>query len=327
MNTTVLSLRKTMNIKPQKPYNFRFTILKPSHFPANDVIFDHDNLWKAMIFNEQLVGVQIKSIGKFENPQLCISIYSANEMEKSIIEKIVSEWRFRCGVDMNISEFINCFEQDTHLQSSIHAFRGMRPCTTASLYEYIMIGILLQNTNITRTISMMDGLLRAFGTRVRFAGKEVISFWTPETMYNTTEEQLRKLKVGYRSKTIIRVSDYFYKNPETEQKMRNLTNDDLMKGLQKIYGVGPATAGYISFDVFHRLNILNHISPWERRIYAKILFDEDDATQEQLIKYIEKRWGEWKMLAAHYLFEFWHMQQRTREQLLEKKSKVEKKDV
>ena len=37
-----------------------------------------------------------------------------------------------------------------------------------------------------------------------------------------------------------------------------------------LYGVGPASVWYILSDVFHHLDELNHISPWEQKIYSKV---------------------------------------------------------
>lgn len=61
------------------------------------------------------------------------------------------------------------------------------------------------------------------------------------------------------------------------------------------------------FEVFHRYDAFEHISPWEQRIYSRLLFDEALVPAERILAEVERRWGRWKMLAAHYLFEdlFW----------------------
>jgi hypothetical protein len=66
---------------------------------------------------------------------------------------------------------------------------------------------------------------------------------------------------------------------------------------------------YILFDVFHHLDQMDHISPWEPKIYSKLFFDRDpdDLVEvDELLKTFE-RFGEYQMLAVHYIWEdlFW----------------------
>jgi hypothetical protein len=61
--------------------------------------------------------------------------------------------------------------------------------------------------------------------------------------------------------------------------------------------------------VFHHLDELSHISPWEQKIYSKLFFDQDPdepVAVDALLRTFE-RFGEYKMLAVHYIWEdlFW----------------------
>ena len=44
--------------------------------------------------------------------------------------------------------------------------------------------------------------------------------------------------------------------------------------LLDLYGIGPASVWYVLFDVYHQWDELNHISPWEQKIYSKLFFDQ-----------------------------------------------------
>ena len=75
-----------------------------------------------------------------------------------------------------------------------------------------------------------------------------------------------------------------------------------------LYGIGSASVGYILRDVFHHLNELEYISPWEQRIYSRLFFDtETPVPVEQLLAYFNEQFGEYRMLAVHYFWEdlFW----------------------
>jgi len=55
---------------------------------------------------------------------------------------------------------------------------------------------------------------------------------------------------------------------------------------------------------------MNHISPWEQKIYSKLFLDRDPgdpAPVEELTTLFHDRFGGWRMLAVHYIWEdlFW----------------------
>ena len=82
----------------------------------------------------------------------------------------------------------------------------------------------------------------------------------------------------------------------------------------QLYGIGPASVCYLLFDVFHHLDELSYIPPWEQKIYSKLFCDAapgDLVSAETLLHMFVERFGEYKMLAVHYLWEdlFWRRTQ------------------
>ncbi len=76
-----------------------------------------------------------------------------------------------------------------------------------------------------------------------------------------TEVDLRARKIGYRAKSIKRVSDAFARGEIDELRLRQQTGDERRSALLALYGIGPASVGYILFDVFHHWDELTYISP------------------------------------------------------------------
>lgn len=108
--------------------------------------------------------------------------------------------------------------------------------------------------------------------------------------------------MGYRAKFIKKIDDYFASGAIDEMVLRQTNRETQMTELLKLYGVGPATVWYLLFDVFHRWDFFNHISPWEQKIYSKIFFDKDLVSVKKLLKHFEK-FGKYKQLAVHYIWE------------------------
>lgn len=154
---------------------------------------------------------------------------------------------------------------------------------------------------------MLDNLFGEYGTSIEFDGKKLFGFWSPEIIHQADEEDLRKIKLGYRAKTCKRQALDFVTRNWDENILRTLPTLELKKKLLLLYGVGPASVQYILFEVFKRYDVLEYIPPWERKIYSSLLFGEDSADGKVILDLATTKWKDWKMLAVHYIFEdlFW----------------------
>ena len=211
---------------------------------------------------------------------------------------------------MDLREFTERYAAHPQLGPIVQSWRGMRPLSYSSLYEYLIIAIVLQNATVRRSVSMMDALLANYGTLLSYGGKELYCFWAPEKMDQVGEQDLRDLKIGYRAKSVKRVTEAFSRKQIDECALRSRPKDEQRRALLALYGIGPASVGYLLFDVFHHLDELNYISPWEQKIYSKLFFDispEEPVPAASLIQYLDQQYGKYKMLAVHYFWEdlFW----------------------
>ena len=73
-----------------------------------------------------------------------------------------------------------------------------------------------------------------------------------------------------------------------ECELRGKDGEAQRRDLLKLYGVGPATAWYLLFDVFHHTDFFDHISPWEQKIYSKLFFDADPDQPVPVKQLLEK---------------------------------------
>jgi 3-methyladenine DNA glycosylase/8-oxoguanine DNA glycosylase len=303
----VLGEKKTFNLKPTAPFNFNATVHKPSNFPSSDCFFEHNKLYFTTYFLNMPIGVKMVNIGTIEDPNIEVVLYTKNEATESYLTGLKEElcWRFDLNTDLN--DFFESYKKDNILGPVLERFRGMRLKTCYSLYEYMVITCILQNATVRRSVQMIEALFEAYGFKLKFDNHELSCFWAPEMLLLTTEEKLRETKVGYRAKTLLRQAQEFSSGQINERKMRESEKESLKKNLLKIYGVGPASVWYIMFDKFHQYDMLEKISPWEQKIYSRLIFDQTLVDESIILAEVERRWGRWKMLAIHYIFEdlFW----------------------
>ena len=300
-----LKYKVTREIQPTTPFNFDATFHKPAHFPSGDNFWEPGTRWQTIRFLNKTLGIVFKNTGSIDNPNITIEIYSLEPLLDNYTNALIDEFKYRYNLNLDLKDFYKLFIDDNNLGPVIKKLWGMRPGHQDSLYEYIIIGIVLQNCTVRRSIQMMQVLFEKYGTLLEFGDKKLWCFWEPGDLKNISEDELRSLKIGYRAKSIKKIDDYFARKLINENDLRNKDRETQVIELLKLYGVGPATVWYLLFDVFHQWNFFNHISPWEQKIYSKIFFDidpEKPVSVNKLLKYFE-RFGVYKQLAVHYIWE------------------------
>lgn len=302
----ILDIKKSIILKPKAPYNFDANFHKPSHFPSSDNVWEKGKYWITMLWKGQGLGLKFENQGTINFPKIKINIYSQKPLTKIFIEGLVPEIRWRFNFDSDISEFCEKYKKDRILGPIIKKWRGMKPIAANSLYETLIIYIVLQNATVRRSVQMLENLFNKFGYKVKFDGKILSMFWEPKKMAKATEQELRELKVGYRAKFFKKISEQFANKEIDEFVLRKKPKEEIKKEMLKLYGIGPASIEYLLFEDFYFCNALETIPPWEQKIMSKLLFNKKLVSTEKILEFFKKFRG-WEKLAFHYIWEdlFW----------------------
>lgn len=297
----------TRRFELEAPFSFKTTFRKPSHFPTPLEAFpDARTYYVAASVGGNLVGVRAESV----RPETVdLTVYAEQRGRGLDAEVVVGEVGRRLGLSVDVSGFATLWKDDPQLSTLPAELSGGRPAMPHSLYGFLMICVFLQNTRVRRTVQMMEAMLDRFPRRLHFPdGVSLPTLWRPEDVLTSSEEELRSLKLGYRARTVWRLSQQFAQDPLIEKRLLAVGSAaDLDSRLRELYGVGPATAGYLCFEWFKKLDHLVHISPWEAKILGRLVRGSDGADAVELIEECRRRWSPFTNLAAHALFEsvFW----------------------
>jgi len=306
MKALKLTHQQNLIIIPTTPFHFDSTFFKPGHFPSGDTKWESGKRWQTMLWKGEKLGLIYEDEGTKLKPKVRVRIFSHKPLTNEFMENLKQEIIWRFNLNLDLAGFYKDVGNDPLLASIIKKFSGLRPMHYGSLYEYLIIGIVLQNTVVRRSVSMLQALFERYGDLLEFDQQKFWCYWEPKVLAKANEQELRNLKVGYRAKYLIRVSEPFASGEIDELELRNRSKEEQEKALIFLYGVGPASVGYIMFDDFHHWDYLRQISPWEQKIYTHIFFNKDHEKElvpvPKMLKYFEK-WGKWKSLAVHYVWE------------------------
>jgi len=301
-----LSHKKVTELKPVPPFTFDPSMHKPAHFPSQDTAWIKGCRWQTMLWDRQYLGLKFIDAGTVKRPKIDLEVYSKDKLTSDYIEALIDEINYRYDFQTDLSDFIKKFKDNGQLGPILKKWPGMRIMSPQSLYEYLVIGIVLQNCTVKRSVNMLQALFENYGTLLNYDDKSLYCFWKPKVLTKISEQELRDLKVGYRAKSLKIISEPFAKGQIDEFELRTKNKEEQREILIDLYGIGPATVGYILFDVFKHYDELSYISPWEQKIYSKLFFDRDPenpVSEKKLLKFFDQRFGKYKNLAVHYIWE------------------------
>jgi len=322
----IINLKKKTSVvvKPVGPYNFDPTVFKPAHYPSPLKVYESGKYWFVLRSDNKVYGIKLVNKGTTRNPKVQVVVFSKAKLAKKELKEIVNEVSYRFEFQRDISGLFKKFKNDKILSPFLKKWYGMHGSCSQDLYGLLMIAIFLQNTVIKRSVQMTKVMLEKYGIKVKFDNKELYYFWKPEEMMNVPEQELRNLKVGYRAKLFIKVSETFVKEKINEKELRKLPVEEAKQRLLKLYGVGPETARILLVEALHYYDIFEHVAPWQQKIYSRLLFNKKLVPANRIIKYIKNKWGEWANLAASYIWEdiFWQRKQGKKIEWLEKEIRM-----
>lgn len=304
-----LAHRTSFTLHPKSPFHFDGTFHKPSHFSNALKLEDWKpgKYWQTLRMGKRLYGLVFENKGTKQRPSILVSVFSRKPLGVRELNAARNEIVYRFELDKDLREFQALAKRDRRFYPVFKKWMGMRNAGQYNLYELLIIGLVLQNATVRRSAQMLDALLKKFGTKVVFGGKTLYVIWLPERLSGISENDLRRLKIGYRAKFLKRLSDEFARGVVDEMALRNASAEDAKKVLMQLYGVGPETARILLFEVFHHDGTFDHIAPWQQKIYSRLFYGKRLVTARKIVRDIKQRYGKYAMLAVHYIWEdvFW----------------------
>ena len=127
----------------------------------------------------------------------------------SIVNFYCSDVEFICywvpyfDIDSDYGRYIEKVNpRDTYLSAAVQCGNGIR-ILRQDLWEMIITFLISQQNNISRIRSCIERLCVRYGEKLKAGDIEYYSFPTPQQLSGATEEELRRLGMGYRARYIV----------------------------------------------------------------------------------------------------------------------------
>jgi 3-methyladenine DNA glycosylase/8-oxoguanine DNA glycosylase len=174
----------------------------------------------------------------------------------------------------------------------------MRIGSFDDIFGDVILAILLQMAPMSRSNRMMEAVLEHYGTTINFDGKEVTLWPRPAELAGVDPDELReRALVGYRAVWLVKAADYLVAHPLSGRGLAKIPEEEAVKELIRIPGIGPYSAGII-------LGTLP-VDVWSVTILSELFLHRTpkDPRKEidEVVSVLTERWGKWRWFAFVYV--------------------------
>ena len=101
-------------------------------------------------------------------------------------------------LDDDLQQIYNSFPEDPLIRAAIERFRGMR-LVRDPVFPCLISFICSSQMRVPRIYQMQQALAESYGSTIKVDGNTTCAFPTPDQLARATEEDLRRLGLGYRA--------------------------------------------------------------------------------------------------------------------------------
>jgi DNA-3-methyladenine glycosylase II len=278
------------------PYDFALTVHKPAGWSLLTPFerFEKGTLWTAMRMSSgEIFGLKLGSVGTVEKPSISCKVYSHERLsiiEKGELSKTVT-WMLNLGED--VRGFYALAKRDPLVRVLVKDLYGMRGTKQPDIFSRLILAVTLQMAPIARSDQMMTLLIKQYGDTVRFDGRQVLYWPSPERIADAEVDELkRKCKLGYRAEPLRGIAESIRRGFPSPQELEGMSVEAANAKLMELKGIGDYSADIVSPHPGFALDV------WSSRIFSMLLLEKEAESPRDIIPKLkemaEERWGRWK---------------------------------
>ena len=294
MSINDLTCSTILRLKPVPPYDFALTVHKPAGWSLSTPfeIFEKGVLWTAMrTLSGKVFGLKLRSTGTVGRPAISCVVYSRQEFGANERRDLSKTIAWMLGLREDIREFYALAKRDPLVKVLVKDLYGMRNTKQPDIFSRLILAITLQMAPITRSDQMMTLLIKEYGDKIRFDGKDILYWPSPERIAKTEVGELeRKCKLGYRAKFIKGIAETVYAGFPSLQELDKMSAEEAKAKLMELRGIGEYSADIVSPHPGFALDV------WSAKIFSMLILGEETESPRSAIpklkKIAEDKWGQ-----------------------------------
>ena len=263
------------------PYDFWLTVHKPAGWSLLTPfeIFENGTLWTGMRLNSgEMLGLKLISEGTVKKPKMFCTVVSRKKVSVKKRNELSEMVAWMLSIKEDVREFYALAERDLLVKSLVEDLYGMRSTKRPDIFPRLVLAVTLQMAPIRRSDQMMNLLIKEYGEKIRFDGKEVLYWPSPERIAKADVRELEeKCKLGYRAKTLKGIAEAICKGFPTLQELEKMSTEEAKAKLMELKGIGEYSVDIVSPHPGFALDV------WSAKIFNLLLFGEEAESPRNII--------------------------------------------
>lgn len=170
-------------------------------------------------------------------------------------EEYETFWKEYFDLSVSYSDYIDQIDRDDDYLTGAAAFGGGIRILRQDTWEMIITFILSQQNNIPRIKGLIRTLGERYGERRETPdGRIYYTFPRAEKLSQATEEELRELKLGYRSKYICQTAKMIAGGEIDLDALKEMEYTEARTELMRLSGIGGKVADCICLFALHQMD-------------------------------------------------------------------------
>ncbi len=203
------------------------------------------------------------------------------------------------SLNQDYQQIYESFKNDVYLTKALKEYTGLR-IINANLWQTIISFICSSCSNIPKITKNLELICQFFGNKITY--DNIVFYTFPDPCQINNISLLELAKTGYRKDYIIKISDFYCKNPEQLSRLYSLDLKDLKEELKKFNGIGEKVASCIAlFALKHKEAF--PVDTWIKQIF-ETYYLENKTNNKDIEEYAKKIFKDNIGIKQQYLFHY-----------------------
>jgi DNA-3-methyladenine glycosylase II len=275
------------------PYDFERALKRLAFDPLAAVDLKTQTLCVPLWIEEEPVVAEVKSVGSVDNPRFLVSSYC--ESKQAVLSRLAQIFKWDTPLS-NVTEHFAL----TDLKPLFELYHGTPLICDFDLYGSLMKIIIHQQLNMKFAYVLTERFVKTLG----FQKQGVWFYPQPEKVAEIPVEELRKLQFSQRkTEYVIDTSKIIVDGDLSLEDLRQASNEDVMKVLTTIRGIGTWTAECLLLFGLGREDLLPAGDIGLQNAVKHFYGYPDKPKPDKLRELGKKEWSPYQSYATLYLWE------------------------
>lgn len=215
------------------------------------------------------------------------------------IRRYVTDW---FDLHRDISGFYKLLESVPQTSDFPSRYYGLRLLGIIDLFEALCWCVIGQQINLTFAHKIKSRLVHSIGKNLQYKGQSYYCFPTPSAVLELHENDLKAMQFSRQKITyLFNIAESFAGGWLNKEQLLAMNEEEQIRTLLKIKGIGPWTANYVSMKCLRNMNCIAYGDTGLSAALYKT-FSTERKPDKNAVDKIFDRFEGWKSYLNHYLW-------------------------